>query len=588
MDTSSYSTLLWRRKWLIAGTFLITMLVVALGTLILTPTYEATATLRVRTAARGSLDWVDYDIAYTERLMNTYARLATSDPVLQEVAQRLGSRGFPSIRAEVVPDTELMTITAVGEDPALVAEAANTLTAIVVNQGEALYAETTQSAGDLLTEDLAQAEAALAEAQAAYAAAAADAPADTARLAALSRAVDVRQEAYASLLSQYDRARIAEQMRASALSIVELATVPNSPAAPDLPMNLVLGGLLGLAGGLVLAVVFQKLDRRLYTEREVEEVTGLPVLTTIGDTPQWRSLVFGSQAGSTPELYHRLRASVDSAREVLGLGLEDGGYTLLMTSTQPGEGKSMVATNLAIAMGQAGRRVVIVEGNLHRPAVHTNLSLHNEAGLTTVLEGKWTLNEALQMTRYAGVWALTSGPLRSTPVGMLSSPQMGEMIESLEGQFDVVLLDGPSLLGTADASVLETMADGVVLVVSVADANRDALQAASTELSRTGATLLGVVANRVPRTGDERFKRYYDRSPAARLGEAVVRGGSTALGSGVRVGRAVGAPGSIKTDGRIRIPAPVQDGGPGAQPNPGKTETQGRRVENQQPERYSG
>ena len=88
-SATPYAALLWRRKWLIAGTFVVTLLVVALGTTLLTPTYQATATLRVLTAARGSVDWVDYDIAYTERLMNTYARLATSEPVLQEVRQRL-------------------------------------------------------------------------------------------------------------------------------------------------------------------------------------------------------------------------------------------------------------------------------------------------------------------------------------------------------------------------------------------------------------------------------------------------------------------------------------------------------------------
>jgi capsular exopolysaccharide synthesis family protein len=507
MDTGSYSALLRRRKWLIIGTFVLTILVVGIGTLLVPPRYEATATLRVETAARGSLDWVDYDISYTERLMNTYARVATSNPVLQKLAQHLGDRTLPEISTEVIPETELMTITAQGEDPAQVAEAANALTAILVNQTAELYAEGNRSAGDILAEELTQAEAELVQAQEEHAAALAEGPEDSAQVRAADRTVDLKREAYATLLSQYERARIAEQMRSSALSIVELASTPSEPTAPNLPMNLVLGALLGLGGGLGLAVLFQRLDRRLYTEAEVEEVAGLPVLATIGHSPRWRSLLLSHDAAHRPDMYHRLRASLEAT-------LADRPRMLLITSAQPGEGKSILATNLAIAMGQAGRRVVLVEANLHQPAVHANLSVQNRTGLSALVRGKSTLSEAVQVTSYPGVWALTSGPLGSTPVQILSSPAMAELLESLETEFDVVLLDGPSVLGAADASVLATLVEGLLLVVSLTDAKRDAVQAARQQLLRINARLLGVVVNHVPSTGDERFQRYYNRGPA--------------------------------------------------------------------------
>ncbi|RPJ39770.1 MAG: hypothetical protein EHM35_01520, partial [Planctomycetaceae bacterium] len=148
----SYPAILWHRKWLIVATTIATVLVVLVGTLLVTPLYEASAKLRVFTAARGSVDWVDYDIAYTERLMNTYSELATSQPVLQELAQTLNLTHLPEIGAEVVPDTELMQISVEGADPVLVTAGGLTsgIDAALEQGGKITGRVTSESNGDPL------------------------------------------------------------------------------------------------------------------------------------------------------------------------------------------------------------------------------------------------------------------------------------------------------------------------------------------------------------------------------------------------------------------------------------------------------
>ena len=171
-------------------------------------------------------------IAYTERLMNTYSQLATSQPVLQELAQQLNLANLPSISAQVVSDTELMQINVEGADPAQVTAVANGLAQILVARSED-YAGGGRTAQVILSEQLTQAEDELNQAQLAYVEAVGSSPADSARVAALSRAVDLKQEVYTALLQQYERTRVAEELRTNALTIVEPATLPREPSKPN-------------------------------------------------------------------------------------------------------------------------------------------------------------------------------------------------------------------------------------------------------------------------------------------------------------------------------------------------------------------
>jgi len=513
----SYPAILWQRKWLILATTIATVLVVLVGMLLVTPQYEASARLRVYTAARGSVDWVDYDIAYTERLMNTYSQLATSQPVLQELAQQLNLAGLPNISAQVVADTELMQINVEGTDPALVTAVANGLAQILVARSED-YAGGGRTAQDILNEQLTQAEEELNQAQLAYVEALGSSPADSTRVAALSRAVDLKQEVYTALLQQYERTRVAEELRTNALSIVEPATLPQEPSKPNWMTNLILGGLVGLVAGAGLAFLFERLDTRVQSTDEIEEITALPTLGRIPYVRRGPAHVFLGDSIPAQEAYHRLQAKLEARVQA------DSLRSILITSPEPGEGKSAIVANLAQALANAGRRVVVVDANLRRPIMHQILDVSNKVGLSNVLSQEWTVKEAVQTTRMPGVWVLTGGTPHPNPAQLLNSPGMPGLFEELAAPFDVVLLDSPPVLAVADATLLAPLVDGVLLAVGRAQTRRESIEAAIEQLAGVQARLLGVVVNWAERTRDLRHYRHYERAlkPASTNGRRPV------------------------------------------------------------------
>jgi len=156
MEIRNYIAILWRRKWVIAVTTAVTLIVTVVGTLMATPTYVASTTLRFLTAPSGSVDWVDYEIGYAQRLMNTYVKIATSRPVLEELVQQLGLNEPPKIELEILPNTELMHITVEDPNPTLARDAANALAGILIAQSRELYTGSGKTAREVLSEQLAQ------------------------------------------------------------------------------------------------------------------------------------------------------------------------------------------------------------------------------------------------------------------------------------------------------------------------------------------------------------------------------------------------------------------------------------------------
>lgn len=490
MELGAYLTILWRRKWVIVVTVAVTVTVVVIGTLMATPKYVASATLRVLTTASGSVDWVDYNIFYADRLMNTYAEIATSGPVLEELVQRLGLDKPPQIEVEVLANTELMQITIEDRNPILAREVANALAEILIAQSTELYTGGGKTAQEILSEQLTQIEDELNQARRDYESLVAQLPEDSERIAAASRSIELKQETYAMLLEQYERARVTEAIRTSTLSVVEPAVVPQAPSKPRKKLNIALGFMIGLAGGVGLAFLFENLDTTLYTTEQIEEVTELSTLGKIPTAKRQRQIVFFNGSSPQGEAFLRLRT------HIFTLDHDAPPQTLLVTSAEPREGKSTIVANLAFVIAQSSRKVIVVDGDLRRPTMHKIFDLSNEMGLSSILGQEATLDEAVQDSKIPGVQVLTSGPLPSNPAELLGSPQMTALIEQLVQQFDVVLLDTPSLLAVSDAAVLAPIVDGVVLVVGRARARREAVRAAHQQLADVKARSVGVVVNR--------------------------------------------------------------------------------------------
>lgn len=519
-----------RRKWVIILTTLVTCAVASLGTYLTPPTYSASTTLRIAQLHGGSMDYVEY--MYAERLMNTYVEILRSRPIVEEVIQRLELSMMTNDLAskiEVGPlaDTELMKIGVEDGNPRRARDIANTLAAVLMERSQNLYAGGGKSAREILQEQLELVESSIEQDRLSLESLM-DLPDSPRReIDALYNKIRIQEGTYALLLNQYEEARLAEAMRAGSISVVEPAIEPRVPSKPRKKLNIMLGALVGLVGGMGLAFVFEKLDTTLYSTEQAVALTGLPILGTI---PTVKIDEFRGQEaipiytnGHSPqgEAYRLLRTNI------LSLNRDTPLKTLLTTSAERGEGKTTVVANLAQAMAQAGRLVVAVDADLRAPALHHVFELPNEVGLSSILERQVSLAEALQDTGIPHLQVLTSGPVPSNPTELLGRPQMAALLETLVRAFDIVLLDTPSLLGVADALVLAPLVDGVAIVVAVAQARPEAVQAALKQSADVRGKLLGMIINRAEQRG-----RYYAREHPGK--EVAKRGSRIGVSSSLR------------------------------------------------------
>lgn len=499
MEIREYLGVLKRRQRIVILTTLVAIVVAALGSAIMPPTYTAAAVVRVAQASSGSIAYSDY--MYAERLLNTYIQILTSQPVLEEVARRLDLAVSPEVLArqvvvEALPNTELLRINVNDRDPARAPSIANTLAALLVEQSQRLYLGGAKSAREILQEQLGVVEGNLEQDRAALEALLTNPEADQTGVDALQSKIRLQEEVYARLLMQYEEARIAEASRASSVTIVEPAVQPKAPSRPRPKLNIALGALVGLVGGISLALLFENLDATLHSTKDLETVTTVPIL---GAIPKFRAqrgtppgIVLFDSNGRSPaaEAYRVLRSNLLSIR------LGKFPKTILVTSAEPEAGKSAVLANLAAAMAQAGRKVIVVDGDFRHSSLHQVFELPNELGLSNVLLGQSGIDEALQETKIEGVRVLTSGPVPPDPAELLGLSKTQKLINELAKEADVVLLDAPPLLAIADAAVLAPLVDGVLLVTAQDQTSRTSVQRALQHLGRIRAETLGVVFNK--------------------------------------------------------------------------------------------
>ncbi len=191
------------------------------------------------------------------------------------------------------------------------------------------------------------------------------------------------------------------------------------------------------------------------------------------------------------------------------LDLDDQPRCLVISSAVPGEGKTMTSTNLAVALAQTGRRTLIIDADLRRPRVAGLLDLDAAVGLTTILVGKTELQDAIQVHEPSGLHFLASGAKPPNPTEILQSRVTHNLIKQLSDEYDMVIIDAPPLLPVADASVLATLADGIILVVKHGKTTRDQLEEAIARLNQVGGRLFGVVVNMIPRRATNSYYYYY-------------------------------------------------------------------------------
>ncbi len=290
----------------------------------------------------------------------------------------------------------------------------------------------------------------------------------------LDRRLLVAQKSYENLLPRQQEIKIAENQTVGNARVLEYGKAYSSPASQKKKLAItVVGGLAGLLLGVAAAFLVDIIDRRVKTAKEAEELFGY---TLLGLIPSFKTNNKSTFADTIPEaVSHRVivatspRSVIHEAYQMLQanmkfISLDKKVRTIVVTSSVPGEGKSEVAANLAMVMGKAGRRVLLVDADMGHPCQHHLWGLINLVGLTNVMVDQDEFSTAVQqVTTHLSV--LTAGVMPPNPLALIDSEPMTSLIDTLSQNFDCVVFDTSSLVGNAEAAVLGNMVDGVLIVV---------------------------------------------------------------------------------------------------------------------------
>ncbi|MEI2828100.1 MAG: polysaccharide biosynthesis tyrosine autokinase [Dermatophilaceae bacterium] len=294
------------------------------------------------------------------------------------------------------------------------------------------------------------------------------------------------------------------------------ASVPGLPTTPDVRRNLALGILIGLALGVGLAMVRHALDTKVRGEADLKAASDRPVLAQIPLEPTAADrpiTVESDPHGAHAESIRRLRTNL------MFVDVTTGKHSFVLTSAMPGEGKTTTSINLALAIADAGSRVILVDGDLRNPSVAKAMGIEGGVGLTTALLGRASLADVIQPWGDTGMSVLAAGEIPPNPSELLGSRPMAELFEKLTADFDFVLIDSPPLVPVIDAVLLQRLTGGLVMVVAAERTRKKDLQTALTSLHTVDVDPAGFVLNFVPVSASDPYRygtyRYQQGSAAA-------------------------------------------------------------------------
>lgn len=290
------------------------------------------------------------------------------------------------------------------------------------------------------------------------------------------------------------------------LTTVEEARPPESASSPQWPLNLALGGLAALAIATAIVVLRDVLDTRIRTRHDVEAATQHPVIGTIALDERVRDrplVVHESPQDFRAEAYRTLRTNL------LFVEVERDRRTFVVTSSVAAEGKTTATANLAIALAQSGQTVLLVDADLRKPKVAATLGIEGQVGLTTVLIGDASVEDAVQDWDGTGLFVLPAGRVPPNPSELLGSRPMEDLLRRLEPEFDWILVDAPPLLPVTDAAVLATRTAGAIVVAAAGRTTRGQLDGALARLASVDVRVAGIVLTMVPASDGPAYRYGY-------------------------------------------------------------------------------
>ena len=483
----TYLQILRQRKWWVGSITVLGLAASLAFSLTAHKQYSATAQLLVQSSVGASAVDSGQQQPVTQTDVETELQLVTSAPVQQAVRARLKSA--PAVSASEVGQTNVIAITATSEVPSRAALVANLYATAFVQYRQAVASQSLATAEAQLRSQISS----LAQQLSSF-----HGNTTSGEASALLNQQAVLKEQLAQM-------QVSGAADTSDVVLVTPAQTPVSPSSPKPVQDALLGLAAGLALGLGAAFLRDSLDDRLTSKETTEHAGRAPVLAMTPVVTSWRRqkpLVVSVTEPTSPaaESYRSLRTSLQFARQ------EGQLRSLVVTSPGVGEGKTATLANLGVVFAQAGERVVLVSCDLRRPRIGEFFGLDEQVGLTSVLLGERTLDETLlPVPGFDRLTLLPAGPVPPNPAELLNNPRARDVFTQLRDHFDLVLIDSPPVLPVTDAAILSQHADATLMLAAAGQTRRADLHRAVEKLDQVGATILGIVLNKVTRqTG-----RYY-------------------------------------------------------------------------------
>ncbi|HEX7893967.1 MAG TPA: polysaccharide biosynthesis tyrosine autokinase, partial [Terriglobales bacterium] len=355
----------------------------------------------------------------------------------------------------------------------------------------------------------------------------------------LKRDFETNRTLYEGLLQKLKEAGVTAGLRSNNIREVDIARTPAGPAEPNIPRNLSFAFVLGLTSGIGLAFLLEGMDNTVRTPEQAQLISGLPSLGLIpmgskssAEGGVKRALVLnGAKEGKEAvELITQSRPQSQMAESYRALrtsllltSLGAPPKTILITSALPREGKTTTSINTAIVLAQKGTRVLLIDADLRRPSIHKTLGLGARVGLSNVLTGGATVQQAtVRSSLMPNLYILPAGTPPPNPAELMASTQMVDLLAELREQYDHVVVDTPPTLSVTDAVVISTKADAVVLVIRSSQTTKPALRRARDILMQVNARVAGVLLNAVNLDSADYYyyyeyqgkygQRYYDEN----------------------------------------------------------------------------
>jgi capsular exopolysaccharide synthesis family protein len=339
----------------------------------------------------------------------------------------------------------------------------------------------------------------------------------------LKREVDVNRQLYEGLLEKLKEAGVTAGLKSNNVRLVDIARPPTTPTEPNIPRNLAFGFVLGLTSGIGLAFLLENIDNTVRTTEQAQVISGLPALGMIplgskaaAEASATRALGVASSSREAVELVTHARPQSQMAESYRALrtslllsNLGTPPKVVMVTSARPQEGKTTTSINTAVVLAQKGVRVLLIDADLRRPSIHKTLGLGPRTGLSNVLTGSTSLEQAiLRSAVLSNLFILPAGTPPPNPAELLASSNMRDLLLDLRDKYDHIVIDTPPTLSVTDAVVLSPRVDAIVLVIRSGQTTKQALRRSRDILMQVNARVTGVLLNAVDLTSPDYYYYY--------------------------------------------------------------------------------